>query len=172
MDETVDCGLKCNECTEIYDADDLAFNDGTDSIPFLCGFPRLGQKLLVAQGYLLICCIDFADDNFDLLTDFKDVSRVLDGPVPRALGNMEQTVNAADIYESAEIGEPADDAVPMLANLKLIPYRLLGFFCFLAENCLVRADDALALRVYFEDLDLHGLTDILIEVGNILVGDL
>ena len=84
------------------------------------------EALLAAQGNFLGRGIELEDLDLHLLPDFEVVGRLPDAP-PGNVRKAHQALQTAHVHESAEIGEPRDDAGKDLSDLD-------GFQHLLAAN--------------------------------------
>ena len=80
--------------------------------------------------------------------------------VPGEIGHVDETVDAADVDERAEVGQAADDAGDDLILLDLLP----GLLLLVEQIRLAAGDDALLGLVNLDDLDGHRLADELADV--------
>ena len=171
MDETVDRGLQRDESAEGNDADDFALNDGTDRILLIRIGPGLRLKLLITERHALFLCINIQDEDFDLLADGQHVGGMLHA-APRNIGHMHETVDAADVNKRTEIRDAANNALHLAADNQLRPLGALCLGLLRKQNLLLRSHDTLTLFVYFENLELHGLANELVQILGILDGNL
>ena len=171
MDEAVDRALKRNKRAKRNDADNLALYDRANRILVTGKHPGLGLKLLVAEGNALFLDIHIQNDHFDLLTDGEHIRRMLHA-APSGVRHMDEAVDTADVNKRAEVGDSAHNTVDLAANDELFPLGMLLGCLFGNQNLLLGSDDALSLTIYFQNLELHGLANELVEVLNILRGNL
>ena len=97
-------------------------------------------------------------------------------PTPGSVGHVHEAVETADVHESAEVGDPADDAVDLTSDHQGVPLLLLTGSGLLQKHLLDGGHDALALLVDLQDLNLDGLAHVLAEIldifgGNVRSGD-
>src|SRR2546423_13192346 len=84
----------------------------------------------------------------------------------RHVGDVEQSVDAAEIDERAEVGDVLDDSFAHLILLQLL-HQLLALACsLLLEDHSTRDDDVAAALIELDDLEVEGLTEQLVDVGN------
>ena len=107
--------------------------------------------------------VDVEDHDLDLLADFQHFLRVRDA-TPGHIGDMEESVHAAEVDERAEIGDVLDFALTELADLhflqELSAHILAGFF----EEFAAGNDDVVAFLVDLEDLEIVFLVDEVVDV--------
>src|SRR5207302_2044470 len=109
-------------------------------------------ELLHAERDALRLGVEADDLNLDVLPDIQSLGGVIDA-TPRDVGDMQQSVDAAEIDKSAVIGDVLDDAVEDLALLEAGDElgALLGT-AFLEDGA-ARHDDVAARAVHLEDLE-------------------
>ena len=94
-----------------------------------------------------------ADDlDLDRLADAQRVARVVD-PAPGDIGDVQQTVDAAEIHESAVIGDVLDDPLKDLAFLEIGEELVARFGAGFLQHRAPRDDDVAAAPVHLEDLE-------------------
>jgi len=87
---------------------------------------------------------------------------------PGQIGHVNQTVDAADINERAEVRQTANSALHDGTNLEGVPNLLLLFSFFSNQNRLAGRDDALLRLVDLDDLQRHRLTYELVDLLDIV----
>ena len=87
---------------------------------------------------------------------------------------MDQAVHAAQIHESAEVGQTANDALDTIFALLpgLLQASAFAGFVLCHDHRAAAADDALLLLVHLDDLQLQGLADELADLLHVAVGEL
>ena len=131
----------------------------------------MGGQLLETQGDTLLLLIEVKDDDLDLLIEGDNLFRMVD-TAPGEIGDMDETVNTAEVDEYAVVGDVLDGSFENLTLLKLGDefgplLLLLGL-----EQSLVGYDDIAELLVDLDDLEVHGRIDIYIVVADRLDIDL
>src|SRR5690606_30732429 len=101
----------------------------------------------------------------DLVAHLHDLVRVVD-VLPRELGHVDQTVDAAEIDEGAEVDDRADDALADLALLELVEEVLAHGRLGLLEPGTTRQDHVVAVLVELDDLRLELLADVRLQVAD------
>ena len=81
-------------------------------------FPRVVAAVLVAQADLAGLLVDLLDLDFDLLANLQDLAGMVD-PLPAHLADVDQTVDAAQIDERAEVLQTADGPLAELTGGEL-----------------------------------------------------
>ena len=91
---------------------------------------------------------------------------------PREVGDVDETVQTAEIDERTVGNDVLDSTFEDLADFEAADdFGLLGFDFSLDER-LVGDDDVLVVVVDLDDLELHGLANIDVEVADLLDVDL
>src|SRR6185369_70744 len=89
-------------------------------------------------------------DHVDLVVDLEQLGGMPDA-APRHVGDMQQTVDAAQIDERAVVGDVLDDALEDLALAEHVERVLLLFRVLFLEQRLARQHDVPALLVDLDD---------------------
>ena len=118
----------------------------------LDAFPRIGLELLHAQRDTLCFRVEADDLNLDALADMQGFGRMIDA-APRDIGDVQQTIDAAQIDERAVIGDVLDDAGEDLAFLQRSDQLRARFGAALFEHGAARHDDVAARAIHLEDLE-------------------
>ena len=85
-------------------------------------------------------------------------------PLPGHVGDVQQAVDAAEIHESAVVGQVLDDTLDDVAFLQLLEQRLALRGVFLFDDGAPRDDHVVAPLVELDDLKLEALA---FEIGRI-----
>src|SRR5262249_50543277 len=147
--------FELHERAVIRQADDLALDPRIDGVLRLNAVPRVRQRLLGAEGDLLLFLVDGKDLDLDLLVDLDDLAGVADA-VPAHVGDVQQAVDAAEIDEGTEVGDVLDQPLANLADLDLGHELVFGLGPRVFQQLAARNDDVAALVI---DLDDDGLDD-------------
>src|SRR5205823_3511731 len=129
VNEPFDAGLELDESAVVGDRNHLATNASADRILLGDILPRIALELLQAKRDALAIPIDVQDFDFELLTDVNHLGWMLNAPV-RHVGDVEQSVDAAEIDECAEVGDVLDHSFAHLILLQLL-HQLLALPCSL-----------------------------------------
>ena len=169
MHHAVQAGLELHKRAIGHDADHLAGHDVARLILLAGDVPGLGLSGLVAQGDTAALGIQLDDLHVDLLTHADDL-RGMTHAMPGQIGHVNQAVHAADVHESAEVGQAANNALDHVALMQLFPgLGLLGLFLDL-QNRLTGRDDALLGLVDLDDLQVHFLAHELVDLLDVAQG--
>src|SRR3546814_846603 len=119
VDQAFDAGLEFDERTIIGDVRDGALELRPDRIFGGDAFPRIAFELLHAEADALRVAVDADDLHLDRVTDVDDFARVVDALVAH-VGDMEQTVDAAEVDERTIIGDVLDRAFDDLTFFQVL----------------------------------------------------
>jgi len=114
------------------------------------------SELLQAQRNARALAIEFQDPHVDLIADLDDFGRMLDA-LPGHVGDMQQTVDAAQIDESTVIREILHRAAHHRAFLQVIHQRAALGRELLLDHRTARDHDVVALLIEFDHLELERL---------------
>src|SRR5574344_413723 len=138
MDEAFDAVIEFDERTVIRNGDDLALDDGAFGVTGRDVLPRMRFELLHAEG------------NAFLL-----------------VGDVEETVYAAEVNERAEVGDVLDDTLADLALLESFENVAALAVAFFFENHAAGHDDVPARLVDLDDLEVEFLADESVDVRDL-----
>ena len=128
---------------------DLADLVGAGELP-----PRVLLRRLQRQGDPLAVQVDVEDLDGDLLADLDDLGRVVD-VLPGQLGDVHQTVDAAEVDERTEVDDRGDDARADLALGELVEELAAHLGLGLLQPLATGEDDVVAVLVELDDLGLE-----------------
>ena len=139
--------------------DDLADRVGPGEV-----LPRVLLGRLERQGDTLAVHVDVEHLDGDLVADLDDLGRVVD-VLPGQLGDVDKTVDAAEVHERTEVDDGGHDTGADLALAELLEERAhLGLR--LLEPGAARQDHVVAVLVELDDLGLDLLADVRLEVAD------
>jgi hypothetical protein len=124
----------------------------------------LGLSCLRPRAIFSFSHVDVEDLDLDLLVDLEHLGRVIDA-VPAHVGDVQQTVDAAQVDERAEVGDVLDHALASLADLDLGHQLLLASAALFFDELAPADDDVAAIGVDLEDLGLRSRADVLADVA-------
>src|SRR5688572_1538621 len=150
VNQTLDAWLQLDEGAVVGEADDLAAHARADGIAVLDRRPRILHELLVAERDALGCRVVLEDDDIDLVVDLEELRRMPDA-APRHVGDVQQTVDAAEVDERAVIRDVLHGAAQRLSFSERLERRLLLLGVLFFEQRFTREDDIAALLVDLDD---------------------
>ena len=116
--------------------------------------PRIFAKLLQAEGNTILFLIKLEDFGFDFIAHGQHFRRMFDA-TPSQIGDMQQTINAAQVNERAVVGDVLDDTLNNRTFLQAFQQALtldaLGRF----HHGAARYHHVIALAIEFNNLKLH-----------------
>src|SRR5690554_364555 len=163
--EALDAVVDAHERAERNELGDLAGHDLADGVGAGIDGPRVLLRRLERQGDALAVHLDRQHLDLDLLADVDDLVRVVD-VLPRQLGDVHQTVHAAQVDERAEVDDGRDDALADLARSERGEERRAHLRLRLLEEGTARQDHVVAVLVELDDLRLDLLPDVRTEVAH------
>ena len=152
VDQSFDAFFELDERAVVGQRNDAAMNLRAERIALHDVGPRVLALLLVAERNALRGRIEFEDDHFDLVADVEVFGGMVDA-APRNVGDVQQSVDAAEVDEDAVVGDVLDHAVRVLPFLK--PAEGVGFRRGLLDfdDGAAREDDVVPLLVERNDLE-------------------
>ena len=127
--------------------------------------PRVFLRRLERQRDALAVQVDVENLDGDLLADLDDLGRVVD-VLPGQLGDVHQTVDAAEVDERTEVDDRGDDTGADLALGQLVQELAAHLGLGLLEPRAARQDDVVAVLVQLDDLGLERLADVGLQVAH------
>ena len=118
VDQSLHAGSDLHEGTVIGHDDHAALDLVADLEVLVERLPRMRGELLQTQGDALLGLVEVEDHDVDLLIERHDLLGVVH-TAPREVGDVDQTVHAAQIDEYAVGGDVLDGSLEDLALLQL-----------------------------------------------------
>src|SRR6185437_14771551 len=146
--------LDADERAERHQLGDLARHDLADRVGAGVQAPRVFLGRLERQRDALAVEVDVEDLDGDLLADLDDLGRVVD-VLPGQLGDVHQTVDAAEVHERTEVDDRGDDARVDLALGELVEELAADLGLGLLQPLPAGEDDVVAVLVELDDLRLE-----------------
>ena len=123
------------------------------------------SELLETEGDAAFGLVEVEDDDVNLLVELDHLVGMADA-APAEVGDVDETIHAAEVDEDAVAGDVLHHAFEHLTLLEMADnLGLLGFDLVLDES-LVADDDILVFVIDFHHLELHLLVDIDIVVAD------
>ncbi len=114
--------------------------------------PGLGLGPLDREGDLLFLGVDAENVDLDLLPDLEHFAWVPHA-APGELGEVNESVRAADVDERAEVADRGDATLADLALLQLPDQSLLHHIAPLLNSLALRKNQTVAVAVDLDDLE-------------------
>ena len=156
MHETFDAGFDFNEGTVVGDVGHLAEQTGVLRVAASNADPRIFAQLLEAEGNAALFLVELEDLGFDFLTDGHHFARVTHA-APCEVGDVQQSVDAAEVNERTVVGDVLDDALDDGAFLER-GEQLGAFFAHAGfHDSAAGNHHVVALAVELDHLEFEGL---------------
>src|SRR6202042_577914 len=152
VDQAFDARLELHERTVVGDVGDAAGKARIERILGLDALPRIVEQLLHAERDTVGLVVDLDDLDLHRLTDGQHLGRMVD-TTPRNIGDVQQTVDAAEVDERTVIGDVLDDAVDHLTLFEVLHQFLALFGAGLFQNRTARHHDVAAAAIHLEYLE-------------------
>ena len=154
--QAFDTGLDLDERPVIGQVGHLAEQTRSGRIAAGKPDPRILAQLLESQRNAVLLVVELEHLRREFVADGQHLGGMLDA-APRQIGDVQQSVDPAQIYECAVVGDVLDDALDHHAFLQrleqLLPVLALGSLEYRAA----RHDHVVAFAVELDDLELHRL---------------
>ena len=148
--QALDAVAELDERAERNDLGDLAVDDGANRVLFDELDPGILRGLLETEGDALALQIDVENLDLDLVANLDDLGRMVD-MVPRELGDVNQTVDTAEIDEGAEVDDGGNGALETHALGKLgQDLGALVLAAFLKQHAAGK-HDVVAVAIHLDD---------------------
>ncbi len=152
VDQAFDTIFQLHEGAVIGDVGNLALEACTNRITDVDAIPRVGTKLLHAERDTLGVRVDLDDLDFDFLTNFHNLRRMID-PLPAHVGDVQEAVDTTQVNERTIIGDVLDDTLADVALCHVGNDLCALFGTALFEDCATRDNNVAASTVQLEDLE-------------------
>ena len=119
VNETLNVVAQFDEGAERNDLGHATINDGVDRINLNELDPRIFRGLLETEGDALTLQIDIEYFNLNLFVDLNDLRRMVDMAL-RELGDVDKTVDTAEVDECAEVDDRGNGALEAHALRELL----------------------------------------------------
>ncbi len=152
--EALDTVAQLDEDAERDELGDLALDDRADREVLDELLPRIFLRLLQAERDALAAQVDVEHLDLDRIADLDDLGRVVD-VAPRQLGDVHQSVDAAEVDERAEVDDGGDVTRQDHALLQLAEDLGALVLAAFLEHHAAREDDVVAVAVHLDDACLE-----------------
>src|SRR5262245_51108476 len=163
VDQAFDARLELDEGPITHDVDHFTGVPAADRILGLDFLPWAGRLVFEAQSDFFLFLVHREDVDLQVLVDLHDLVRVVDA-APAHVGDVQETVDAAQIDEGAELGDVLDHALANLPRLDLGEQLLLLLGAFVLDQLAPADDDVAAHLVDLEYLALDVPADVVADV--------
>src|SRR5689334_1823950 len=163
VDQALDPGNDLGEGAERDDLGDPARHDVALLGLVDDALPRIGLGLLEAERDALAVAVDVEHLDAHLLADLEHLGRMVH-VAPGELRDVDQTVDAVEIDERAEVDDVGDLALDLDARRQPVEDLLTGLLALLLEHRPPRQDDVVAAAVELDDLAQQRLVAVLLEI--------
>src|SRR5579859_6108501 len=154
VDQAFNALFQLDESAVIGHAQNAAFHARANGIALRSVKPGIGRELLKAERDAQLFRIILQDLYLDLIAHVDQVARMRK-PAPGHVSDMQQAVNAAQINESAVVGEVLDRSGHDGALGQVLQrFAALGSDFFIQDG-LARNHDVAALLVQLDDADVN-----------------
>src|SRR4029079_7085476 len=150
VDHALDALLELDERAVVGEGDDFALDPRAHRVLDGGGGPGVGLQLLVAEAHPLGVAVALQHLHLDLVPDVQHFARVVDA-APRHVGDVQQSVDAAEVHEGAVLGDVLHRAHQDLALFEGLERVALLLRVLLFEDRLAREHDVAALLVDLDD---------------------
>ena len=152
VNQTFNAVFEFDERAVIGNVGNFAFVNVADFESFFNVLPRIALELFHAEADALVVFVEFDNLNLNRLSDRQNFGRVVDA-LPGNVGNVQQTVNAAEINERAVVGDVFDHAVKNRAFFDRIDQFGSRFCSGFFQNNAAGNNDVASDLVHFQNLE-------------------
>ncbi len=156
MNQTFDTVFHLNKCTVVGQVGNLAEQTGVLWVATCQTDPWIFAQLLDAQGDTALFLIELEDLGFDFLTHLQNFGWVTN-TAPCHVGDVQQTVDAAQIHERTVIGDVLDDTFDDSAFGQGFQQFLTLFAHGGFQHSATRQHDVVTLAIELDNLEFQGL---------------
>ena len=133
MNESVQTCFEFNECAVIFDLYNLTLENIAYLILLAYESPWLRLSLLETEADLALLFVEGEDLDIDDVSDLENFFRVFK-LAPRNLGNVEKSINSADIYKCTVVCESHYLTFDDIANVEILPDLCYSFALLVDQN--------------------------------------
>ena len=165
VDQTFHSVFDLNKSTVGHQVADLTGHAAAFGILLSNTIPGIGGALLQTQRNTLFVTVDTGNDDLQLLSHMEHFAGMLDA-LPGDVGDMQQSVDAAQINESTKINDVLHDTGADVINVhfrqKLAALTLQGLFKQLAAG----NHDVVTVDVDLDDLQIKLFADVVFHIAH------
>ena len=163
VDESFDPFFDFNKRAVRHDVDDSSLDRGACRIFGFDFIPRILGLLLETEGDALFFIVDVEDHDLDFLSEFQHFVRMGDA-APGHIGNVEESIYAAEVDKRTEVGDVFDDTFADLIDFHILEKLCAAILAGLFEKFAAGNDDVPAVLIDLEDLEFIFLADEIVHV--------
>ena len=154
--QTLNPLLDLDECTIISQIGHLAEHARALRVAACKTIPRIIAHLLDAERDAILLLVEFQYLGFDLIAHGQYFGRMLDS-APCQIGDMQQTVDTAQVHECTVVGDVLDHSLDDRAFLEILYDRFAVGARTRFQHRASGNHHIVALAVKLDDFQLHGL---------------
>ncbi len=158
MDQTFHTGFQFHKRAVGNKIDNLALDLGANGILGFDIVPRIGELLFEAEADAFLLAVDVEHHHVNVLADLEDFRGMTD-VAPACVRDMQQTVNAVEVNERAEIRDVLDCTLADVARRHFAQEFRAAIIALLLDEFAAGQNDVLAFLVDLDDLELVGIAD-------------
>ena len=166
VDKTLYAGSNLNECTVVGHNNNLTLYAVANLQLAVQSIPGMRSQLLQTESDTLLLVVEVQNNNVDLLVELNNLAGIAYA-APAQVGDVDQTVNTAEVNEYTVRSDVLDGTLEYLTLLQLADDLLLLLLELSLDESLVANNNIAELLVDLHDLELHGLAneDIIVADG-------
>ncbi len=154
--QTFNAFFQLSEAAVVSQVGNTGHNAGVLWVTSLDSNPWVFTQLLQTQGNAVALAVKLQHLDVDLIANIDDLRRMLDA-LPGHIGDVQETVHAAQIDECAVICEVLDDTFDLLAFLQRFQQSFALGAVFGFQDATTGNDNVVALLVELDDLEFEFL---------------
>ena len=163
--QSLDAGLKLHKGAVVGEVGDLAGEAGALRVLARDVLPGVAHQLLQAEGDLLALAVEVQDLEVQLVAEGDHFLGVADA-LPAHVGDVQKTVQPAEVDEHAVFGDVLDLALDHLAFAQGLKQGAALLAALLFEQNAAGNDDVAAATVDLQNLEVEVLSDQGVHVGH------
>jgi hypothetical protein len=159
VDEAFNAGSDFEECAVVSHNDNFAFNLVTNFEVRIKSIPGMWVELFQAESDAFLFVIEVEDNDVEFLVEFNDFAGVANA-APREVSDVDKTVNTAEVDEYAVRSDVLNGTFEDLTFFEFRDDFTFLLFELSFDESFVRNNNVIEFFVDFNDLELHGLTNV------------